>query len=111
MAVADRIVAWENAVFSVIAPEGAATILYRDVSKAPELAERLRITVPDLIELGFVDAVIPEPAGGVSENPQQAMEILAGAVIDEVEKLVGMRSRRRLALRHRRWRGIAPGLY
>jgi acetyl-CoA carboxylase carboxyl transferase alpha subunit len=110
MAVADRVVAWENAVFSVIAPEGAATILYRDASKAPDLAERLRITVPDLIDLGLVDAVVPEPDGGVCESPQLAMEVLAGVVIDEVERLVGMRSRRRSGLRHRRWRGIAPGL-
>ena len=46
MAVADRVIALSNAVFSVIAPEGAAAILYRDATRAPELAERLRITVP-----------------------------------------------------------------
>jgi acetyl-CoA carboxylase alpha subunit len=106
MAVADRVIALENSVFSVIAPEGAAAILYRDASRAPELAGRLRICASDLVELGLVDVVIPEPADGVA-NPQINMQILAQAVIGELERARKMRRARRLGLRHDRYREIA----
>ncbi len=109
MATADRVIAWENAVFSVIAPEGAATILYREPSRAPELAEALRITVPDLTELGLVDVAVPEPPGGVQANPRLAMHELTLTVSAEVERLVTTRARRRSMHRHRRWRSMAAG--
>jgi acetyl-CoA carboxylase carboxyl transferase subunit beta len=107
MASADHVLAFEKSLFSVIAPEGAATILYRDASRAPELAERLRMTVPHLLELGLVNATIPEPEGGVTGNPLIAMQILASAVGGEVERLAAMPQRRRLRLRARRWRDVA----
>ncbi len=113
MAIADRVLAWPSAVFSVIAPEGAAAILYRDTSRAPELAERMRIGVPDLIALGLVDAVIPRPPDGVSvgvskgETTSVAVQLLADAVGEEVERLAAAPERWRLRLRHRRWREIA----
>jgi acetyl-CoA carboxylase carboxyl transferase subunit beta len=106
MAVTDRVIACENAVFSVIAPEGAAAILYRDAGRASELAERLRITVEDLVELGLVDVVVPEPADGVAKQ-QVNMPILAQTVIAELDRLVRMRPGRRLAARHRRYRNLA----
>ncbi len=111
LAVADRVLAWESAVFSVIAPEAAAAILYRDPSRGPELAERLGITAADLVRLGLVDRVIPEPAGGVPAHPQSAMEQLASGVASEIESLVALAPRRRLRQRERRWRTIAgpPG--
>jgi acetyl-CoA carboxylase carboxyl transferase subunit beta len=97
MAPADRVLAWENAVFSVIAPEGAATILYRDASRAPELAERLRITTSDLEEMGIVDAIVAEPA---------EIERLSGAIDGHLSELTAMRSRSRLRRRHERWRKL-----
>jgi acetyl-CoA carboxylase carboxyl transferase subunit beta len=106
MCVADRVIAFENAVFSVIAPEGAAAILYRDAGRAPELAKTLRICVPDLVDLGLVDVTVPEPAGGVQAKPQVAMRNLAQAVAVEVERLVAARPRRRTMHRHRRWRSV-----
>ena len=106
MAPADRVLAWENAVFSVIAPEGAASILYRDASRAPELAERLRITSEDLVRLGVVDRVIAEPEGGAHTAPDAAADELIEAVTDEVERLAGMSERKRIRERHRRWRAI-----
>jgi acetyl-CoA carboxylase carboxyl transferase beta subunit len=107
LSVADRVLAWESAVFSVIAPEAAAAILYRDPSRGPELAERLGITAPDLVRLGLVDRVIPEPPGGVGAHPQAAIEQLASGVASEIEGLVALAPRRRLRQREKRWRTIA----
>lgn len=106
MAPADRVIAWENAVFSVIAPEGAAAILYRDSARAPELAESLRITVGALVDLGMVDEVVPEPPGGSQSSPQAAAEELAGAIGRHISELAGQRSRSRLRRRHERWRRL-----
>ncbi|MBI3966764.1 MAG: acetyl-CoA carboxylase, carboxyltransferase subunit beta, partial [Chloroflexi bacterium] len=64
LGVADRILMQENAIYSVISPEGAAAIIYRDDSRAPEVAEALRLTASDCLELGVVDRIIPEPEGG-----------------------------------------------
>jgi acetyl-CoA carboxylase carboxyl transferase subunit beta len=105
--VADRVLAWESAVFSVIAPEAAAAILYRDPARGPELAERLGITTDHLVRLGLVDRVIPEPDGGVLAHPHDAMQRLASGVATEIEGLVALAPRRRLRQRRRRWRSIA----
>ena len=104
MAVCDRVLAWENAVFSVIAPDAAASILYRDATRGPELAERLGITAADLVRFGIVDAIVPEPVGGAHTDPAAAADALAARVADEVEELATMSRRRRLARRRRRWR-------
>jgi acetyl-CoA carboxylase alpha subunit len=91
----------------VIAPEAAAAILYRDPSLGRDLAERLRITPPDLVALGLVDRVIPEPPGGVPARPYTAMEQLASGVAAEITDLVALAPRRRLRQREKRWRSIA----
>ena len=106
MGVADRVLAWENAVFSVIAPEGAATILYRDASRAPELAERLGITAEDLVALGIADTVVPEPPGGAQSEPDLAAEDLARCIGGELVELATARKGTRLRRRHGRWRNI-----
>jgi acetyl-CoA carboxylase carboxyl transferase subunit beta len=106
MAVADHVMAWENAVFSVIAPEAAATILYRDPGRAPELAESLRITSSDLEALGIVDEVISEPPAGAQSAPELAVQELADAVASRLNTLAGQRSATRMRRRHRRWRYI-----
>ena len=111
MAVADRVIASENAVFSVIAPEGAAAILYRDAGRAPELAERLRIGTEDLTELGVVDVVVPEDPAGVDgiAKAQVNVQMLSSVVASELDRLAEARRPRRLAARHRRWRqGARP---
>lgn len=104
MAPADRVLAFENAVFSVIAPEAAASVLFRDSSQAPELAERLRITAPDLVELAIVDTVVPEPPGGAQANPQVAVGDLAEVIALEIEELAAAEPASRLERRHERWR-------
>jgi acetyl-CoA carboxylase carboxyl transferase subunit beta len=106
MAVADRVLAWENAVFSVIAPEGAATILYRDASRAPELAERLGITAEDLVALGIADSIVPEPPGGAQTEPGLAAEDLARYLGGELVELATARKGTRLRRRHGRWRNV-----
>lgn len=106
MAVADRVVALENAVFSVIAPEGASAILYRDADRAPELAERLGITTPDLQALGFVDNVVAESDVGMSEGMYETLGALTEAVATQLKELSDVRGSSRLRRRHRRWRQI-----
>jgi acetyl-CoA carboxylase carboxyl transferase subunit beta len=107
LTVADRVLAIEGAVFSVIAPEAAATILYRDASRGPDLAERLAITTDELVRLGLVDRVIHEPDGGVLADTQTAIGRLASGVASEIEGLVALAPRRRLRQRQKRWRSIA----
>ena len=68
IAVGDQILMMENAIYSVISPEGCAGILWRDGAKAPEAAEALKITAPDLLKLGAIDEVVKEPAGGAQKN-------------------------------------------
>lgn len=104
MAAADHVLAWEHAVFSVIAPEGAAAILHRDASRAPELAEALRITAHDLVDLGIADALIAEPAGGAHTAPDAAVASLRAAVGQAMEAVASEARAGRLTLRRRRWR-------
>lgn len=72
LGVADRVFMLEHAIYSVISPEGCAAILWEDAGKARDAAEVLRITAPDLVKLGVVDAIIPEPAGGAHRNWEAA---------------------------------------
>jgi acetyl-CoA carboxylase carboxyl transferase subunit alpha len=72
LAVADRVLMLEYAVFSVISPEGCAAILWQDARRASEAAEVLRITAPELLKLGVIDGVIPEPPGGAHRNWEAA---------------------------------------
>ena len=110
LAAADRVVAWENSVFSVIAPEGAAAILYRDAEKAPELADRLGITVPDLVRLGIVDEVVPEPAGWSQSGHETAIAELGAVLSAELDRLVSSRNAVRRRRRTRKWRRLAGQL-
>ena len=90
VAVGDRILMLENAVYSVISPEGCAGILWRDGAKAPEAAAALKITAPDLKKLGVVDSIIPEPAGGAQKNPKAAAAAVKKAVLAALVELDGI---------------------
>lgn len=85
--VADKLSILENAYLSVISPEGCAAILWRDSSKAPLAAETLRLTPQDLLRLGIVDEIIPEPLGGAHRNPTEMSEILKQAILRYVAEL------------------------
>jgi acetyl-CoA carboxylase carboxyl transferase subunit alpha len=80
IAVSDRVLIMENAVYSVISPEGCASIMWRDATKKELAAEALRITAPDLIELGCIDAIIDEPPGGAHTDPDLAAKLLDNAL-------------------------------
>lgn len=105
-ALADRVVMQQEAFFSVIAPEGAATILYRDASRAPELAASLRISAPDLLELGIVDEVVAEPEGGAAADPDAAATLLGFAIAGQLGAIRGKRTSRLLKARRARYREI-----
>jgi acetyl-CoA carboxylase carboxyl transferase subunit alpha len=86
--VADRVLILENAYYSVISPEGCAAILWKHRKHAPEAAEALKLSSPDLLQMGLVDGVIPEPAGGAHCNPEQAAENLKSAISKELQTLI-----------------------
>ena len=87
IAVGDRVLMMENAVYSVISPEGCAGILWRDGAKAPEAAEALKITAPDLAKLGVIDDIVEEPAGGAQKNVKAACKAVKKAVVEALEEL------------------------
>jgi len=87
IALGDRILMLENAVYSVISPEGCAGILWRDGAKAPEAAAALKITAPDLKALGALDEIVPEPEGGAGENPKAAALAVKKAVLANLGEL------------------------
>jgi len=87
IAVGDRVLMLQNAVYSVISPEGCASILWRDGSKAPLAAETLKITADHLIKLGIIDSIIKEPAGGAHKKPVVAVNAVKKAVLAEIAEL------------------------
>ena len=86
--VADRVLILENAYYSVISPEGCAAILWKHRKHAPEAAEALKLSSPDLLQMGLVDGVIPEPSGGAHCDPVQAAENLKSAISKELQILL-----------------------
>ena len=84
-ATADRVGMLEHSIYSVISPEGCASILWKDADKMREAAEALKLTAQDLRKLGVVDAVIPEPMGGAQRDPEEAIR----QVGDEIARLLG----------------------
>jgi acetyl-CoA carboxylase carboxyl transferase subunit alpha len=80
IATANRVLMLEHAIYSVISPEGAASILWHDTTKAQEAATNMKITAQDLIRFGVVDEIITEPAGGAHRDPQAAMTAAADAI-------------------------------
>lgn len=90
VAIGDRVLMFENAVYSVISPEGCASIMWRDASKAETAAEALKITAPDLLELKLVDEIIPEPEGGAHLDHDKAAKLLDGVLarcLEEISRL------------------------
>jgi len=86
LAAANRVLMFEHAVYSVISPEGCASILWRTADKAADAAEAMRITAGDLEKLGVVDAIIPEPLGGAHRDPAEAIASLKQAITEEMNR-------------------------
>jgi len=85
--VGDAILMLSYATYSVISPEGCAGILWRDASFSAQAAEALKVTAQSLLELGIIDEIIPEPAGGAHRNPQQTAEAIKSVVLKYLKKL------------------------
>jgi acetyl-CoA carboxylase carboxyl transferase subunit alpha len=85
IAAANRVLMFEHAVYSVISPEGCASILWRTADKAAEAAEAMKITAQDQQALGVVDRVVPEPLGGAHRDPDAAIGALKGAIVEELD--------------------------
>lgn len=104
LAVADRVLMMENSIFSVIAPEGAAAILYRDANQASSVAPALKLTSHDLLQLGLVDSIVPEPEGGAHVDHERAALLLRRAIREELGALVGKAPSDLVRRRYERWR-------
>jgi acetyl-CoA carboxylase carboxyl transferase subunit alpha len=91
IAAANRVLMLEHSVYSVISPEGCASILWRTGEKAAEAAEAMRITAADLQQLGVVDRIVPEPLGGAHRQPAEAIETLGAAIGEALDELVPLR--------------------
>jgi acetyl-CoA carboxylase carboxyl transferase subunit alpha len=90
VAVGNRIYMLQNAWYSVISPESCAAIIYRDSARAPEAAAALKITAPDLLHLGLIDGIIPEPGEGAHTNPDAAAEAVRTTLRAALAELSGM---------------------
>ncbi|WP_406632022.1 acetyl-CoA carboxylase, carboxyltransferase subunit beta [Amycolatopsis sp. WGS_07] len=104
LAVADTVLIWEHAVYSVISPEGCAAILWKDAQAAPEAAAALGVSAERLLGLGVVDAVIREPAGGVQADHHLAAERLRAVLLGELARLGEQEQMELLTRRHARFR-------
>ena len=87
LAAANRVLMFEHAIYSVISPEGCASILWRTADKAADAAEAMKITAQDQKALGVIDRIVPEPTGGAHRSPAEAIETLKLALVDEIDHL------------------------
>ena len=87
LAVGNRVLMLENAVYSVLSPEGFASILWKDSGRADEACEVMKLTAEDLLELGVIDLVLPEPAGGAHERPDALFQVLDTQLVRELDDL------------------------
>lgn len=85
--VGDRILMFENAWYSVIAPESCSSILWRSWEYKEQAAEALKLTADDMLALGIIDRIVPEPIGGAHKNPKQSIETLKSMLVEELKKL------------------------
>jgi acetyl-CoA carboxylase carboxyl transferase subunit alpha len=104
--VADRVLILENAYYSVISPEACSAILWRDRRHAPEAAEALKLTAHDLLKLGVVDGIVPEPEGGAHHDYDVAASNLSAAVRQSLEQLVGTPIDELLQNRYNKFRAL-----
>jgi len=104
--VGNRVLMLEYAIYSVISPEGCAAILWGDAAKAPEAAELMRVTAPDLLKLGVIDAIVPEPVGGAHRNWEATAASLRTALRDQLWQLKSKSEAELIEERHEKFRRI-----
>ena len=106
LGVADRVLMFENSVYSVISPEGCAAILWKDATQRERAAEALKLTATDLLEFKVIDEVIPEPLGGAHQDPEAAGESLRDALVRHTGELRRVRSDKLLKRRAEKYAGM-----
>ena len=106
LAVGDVVLALQNAIYSVISPEGAAAILWRSATEAEKAANALKLAAGDLLKLGIVDGLIPEPAGGAHTDPQATIAAIKSALIVQLDRLGRVPIADLLSARYDRYRHI-----
>jgi len=106
IAIGDRVLMQEYAIYSVIPPEGCAAILWRDPSKKVEAAAALKLTAPDLLKAGIIDEIIPEPIGGAHTDPAAAAALVDGVLARELAAVTAEDSQSRLAHRYAKFRNM-----
>jgi acetyl-CoA carboxylase carboxyl transferase subunit alpha len=106
LGVANRVHILEYGTYSVITPEGCASILWKDGAKAELAAERLRITAPDLLELGVVDEVVSEPPGGAHQDPAGAARAVGDAIAESLAALRTLTPQELVEQRYARFRAL-----
>ncbi len=106
LAVGDKVLMHEFAIYSVIPPEGCAAILWRDSAMKVEAADALRLTAPDLLGFGIIDEIVPEPTGGAHTNHELAAALLDAALERVLTDVSAMSSETRLDVRYRKWRAM-----
>ncbi len=104
--IADRVCVLENAYYSVISPEGCAAILWKDGSKAPNASEVLKLTAQDLLKMGIIDQIIPEPMGGAHRDPEKTAQNLKEALNKNLKELLALDKKELLELRYKKFRSI-----
>ena len=102
--VGERLLMLEHSVYTVASPEACAAILWKDASKAAQAAQALKITAPDLKELGIIDRIVPEPDGGAHANPIEAAERLKQALLECLEELMSLGGQQRREMRYQKFR-------
>ena len=102
--VADRVLILQNAYYSVISPEGCAAILWKDRAAAPKAAEALKITAKDLLDLGLVDEMVPEPLGGAHNDLPATAQMLQKCLLKNLEQLLKLPATERLRTRYAKFR-------
>jgi acetyl-CoA carboxylase carboxyl transferase subunit alpha len=106
IAIGDRILMQEFAIYSVIPPEGCAAILWRDASKKVEAAEALKLTAPDLLQAGLVDEIVREPSGGAHTDATKAADLLRDALRKALASTRGLTSEARFDQRYAKFRSM-----
>jgi len=106
LAVGDVVLALQNAIYSVISPEGSASILWRSPAEAERAAKAMRLAGPDLLDLGVVDALIPEPAGGAHGDHEATAASVKSALVAQLAKLERVSIADLLSARYERFRAF-----
>ena len=108
IAVGDVVIALENAVYSVISPEGCASILWRTADEAATAALAMRMSAQDQLELGVIDRVVPEPGEGAHADPRETARRLRAVIISELDRLSELTPDELVEARYRRYRALGP---